>query len=94
MNESPIYVCAKTHSIAENFIANDMHESPSRLRFIDCGEKLYGLSYILLYMHPSADRMYEYEGILRVARERGCIFANIEDYFARQRYSTTQRDHT
>lgn len=84
MNERPIYVCAMTKLIAENFVVIDLRENPRRLRFIDCGDKLRGLSHVLLYMHPSADRMYEYEGVLRVARERGCIFANVDDHFARQ----------
>lgn len=84
---NPIYVCARTKAIAEEFVATVLQQNPAHLRYVNASERLYGLSGILLYVHPSANHSYEYERIIRVARERGCVFANIDDFFFRQHRS-------
>lgn len=85
MNQPPIYVVAATHRIAENFIRTDLQENPRRLRFISEPDRLQGLEYVFLYLHPTAPELLHYGLILEMARRRGCTIVQVDDYYARLR---------
>lgn len=83
MNKSPIYVAAESVRVARNFVELDLDDDPSRLCFVDSPDRLRGLQFKVLFLHPTAIRHRDHALILGAAVHQGFILAHLDDKAAR-----------